>query len=116
MFVVIVCKPFTLRLSAVDLKGSPLATATTSTSRTSLPAARLTKADRHLSCSWDQGTVFHAKGVIHPNLTWVPAPGTGGQMKVRLPVAGVEMATKLRDRDLWQSNELLGPAFGVWDA
>ncbi|KAL8291660.1 hypothetical protein RQP46_001918 [Phenoliferia psychrophenolica] len=64
----------------------------------------------HEHITWDQGTVFTQMGLMP---IWVPIPGSEGKKEVRLPVAGAETATKLRDKDLWPSNELLGSAFGV---
>ncbi|KAM0753501.1 hypothetical protein T439DRAFT_345952 [Meredithblackwellia eburnea MCA 4105] len=61
----------------------------------------------HEHITWDQATVLKQLAML-PD--FVPH-GQGTQ--VRLPVAGVETAVKLRDKDAWVSNELLGETFGV---
>lgn len=67
----------------------------------------------HEHISWDQGTVLRQLGLLPEYLPFpypmpdgrTPAPGK--RFEYRLPVAGVETADKMRDRNAVPSNEML---------
>ncbi|KAF4446093.1 hypothetical protein F53441_10241 [Fusarium austroafricanum] len=68
----------------------------------------------HEHIGWDQGTVLAQLGLM-PSYLPYPHPVPGAQAKealeYRVPVAGVETANKLRDKEAVESNEMF--AFGL---
>ena len=68
----------------------------------------------HEHISWDQGTVLAQLGLMPSYLPYPHlVPNAQGQEKLeyRVPIAGVETANKLRDKDAVESNEMF--AFGL---
>jgi carboxymethylenebutenolidase len=67
----------------------------------------------HEHISWDQGTVLRQLGLLPEYLPFPhPLPagmsaGPNGKVEYRVPVAGIETAQKLRERDSVPSNEML---------
>ncbi|KAF5546711.1 carboxymethylenebutenolidase [Fusarium napiforme] len=68
----------------------------------------------HEHIGWDQGTVLAQLGLMPSYLPYPhPVPDSQGQEKLeyRVPVAGVETANKMRDKEAVESNEMF--AFGL---
>ncbi|KAF5981658.1 carboxymethylenebutenolidase [Fusarium coicis] len=68
----------------------------------------------HEHIGWDQGTVLAQLGLMPSYLPYPhPVPNSQGQEKLeyRVPVAGVETANKMRDKEAVESNEMF--AFGL---
>ncbi|EWG44812.1 carboxymethylenebutenolidase [Fusarium verticillioides 7600] len=68
----------------------------------------------HEHIGWDQGTVLAQLGLMPSYLPYPhPLPNSQGQEKLeyRVPVAGVETANKMRDKEAVESNEMF--AFGL---
>lgn len=71
----------------------------------------------HEHIAWDQGTVLAQLGLLPAYLPFpYPVPGGAADKKYeyRLPVAGVEAAAKLRERNAEPSNQMFD--FGVREA
>ena len=68
----------------------------------------------HEHIAWDQGSVLRQLGLLPEYLPFpYPLPegsesGTGRQVEYRVPVAGIEIANKMRDRNGGPSNEMFG--------
>ncbi|KAF5714330.1 carboxymethylenebutenolidase [Fusarium mundagurra] len=68
----------------------------------------------HEHIGWDQGTVLAQLGLMPSYLPYPhPVPNAQGQDKLeyRVPIAGVETANKMRDKEAVESNEMF--AFGL---
>ncbi|KUJ17600.1 NTF2-like protein [Mollisia scopiformis] len=71
----------------------------------------------HEHIAWDQGTVLAQLGLLPEYLPYphpLPdgrQPGAGKKFEYRLPVAGIETAEKMRDKNSVSSNEMF--AFGI---
>lgn len=71
----------------------------------------------HEHISWDQGTVLVQLGLMPEYLPFpypLPdgrMPSEGKRFEVRVPAAGIETATKMRDRNAVESNKMF--EFGV---
>lgn len=66
----------------------------------------------HEHIAWDQGSVLRQLGLLPEYLPFpypLPegsGPATGSQVEYRVPVAGIETANKMRDRNGGPSNEM----------
>lgn len=71
----------------------------------------------HEHITWDQGTVLAQLGLLPKYLPYPyplldgRAPSAGKTFQYRLPVAGVETAGKMRDKNSVSSNEMF--KFGI---
>lgn len=67
----------------------------------------------HEHISWDQGTVLRQLGLMPEYLPFpypLPdgrKPGPGKSFEYRVPVGGIEVAEKMRERSAVPSNEML---------
>ncbi|KAG9252967.1 uncharacterized protein F5Z01DRAFT_169635 [Emericellopsis atlantica] len=63
----------------------------------------------HEHISWDQGTVLRQLGLMPEYLPFpYKVDGKEGDWEYKVPVGGVEVAEKMRDRNSVQSNEMFG--------
>lgn len=66
----------------------------------------------HEHIAWDQGTVLRQIGLMPEYLPFPYAlpdgstPSEGKHFEYRVPVAGIETANKMRDRNCGSSNEM----------
>lgn len=64
----------------------------------------------HEHISWDQGTVLAQLGLLPEYLPFphqMPGVAAGTKIEYKLPVAGIEAAQKIRDRNSVLSNQLM---------
>lgn len=68
----------------------------------------------HEHIAWDQGSVLRQLGLLPEYLPFpYPLPGektaeSGKKVEYRVPVAGIETAHKMRDRNSEPSNDMFG--------
>lgn len=64
----------------------------------------------HEHISWDQGTVLRQLGLLPEYLPFPHAlpDGKKGEWEYKVPVLGIEVAEKMRDRNAVKSNEMFG--------
>lgn len=65
----------------------------------------------HEHIAWDQASVLRQLGLLPEYLPFpypLPNGETGKNVEYRLPVAGMDVTNKMRDRNCLPSNEMLG--------